>query len=331
MAENVTEKPRAPLDVNAVSRRVIANVEQVIVGKRQQIVQVLVAWFCEGHVLLEDVPGVAKTIMARAFAKTVGCTFKRIQCTPDLLPTDVSGGSIFNQKTSEFQFRPGPLFAQIVLADEINRATPRTQSSLLEAMAESSVTIDGETHRLKPPFLLIATQNPIDHEGTFPLPEAQLDRFLVKLSLGYPSLDEESQMLDMLKREHPLEKLQPVITADQLAACQRAVRTVHVDPKIRRYITEIVHATRGHHDVRLGGSPRASIALYRTSQAVAAIRGRAYVEPDDVKQVVPSVLAHRIILQPESRLQNVSVSEILTDILDETKVPLIEAKGALSP
>jgi MoxR-like ATPase len=307
VAENVTEKPRAPIDITAVSRRIIANVEQVVVGKRQQIVQVLVAWFCEGHVLLEDVPGVAKTIMARAFAKTVGCTFKRIQCTPDLLPTDVSGGSIFNQKTSEFQFRPGPLFAQIVLADEINRATPRTQSSLLEAMAESSVTIDGETHRLKPPFLLIATQNPIDHEGTFPLPEAQLDRFLVKLSLGYPSLDEESQMLDMLKREHPLEKLQPVITADQLAACQRAVRTVHVDPKIRRYITEIVHATRGHHDVRLGGSPRASIALYRTSQAVAAIRGRAYVEPDDVKQVVPSVLAHRIILQPESRLQNVSI------------------------
>jgi MoxR-like ATPase len=328
VAENVTEKPRAPLDITAVSRRIIANVEQVVVGKRQQIVQVLVAWFCEGHVLLEDVPGVAKTIMARAFAKTVGCTFKRIQCTPDLLPTDVSGGSIFNQKTSEFQFRPGPLFAQLVLADEINRATPRTQSSLLEAMAESSVTIDGETHRLKPPFLLIATQNPIDHEGTFPLPEAQLDRFLVKLSLGYPSLDEESQMLDMLKREHPLEKLQPVITADQLAACQRAVRTVHVDPKIRRYITEIVHATRGHHDVRLGGSPRASIALYRTSQAVAAIRGRSYVEPDDVKQVVPSVLAHRIILQPESRLQNVSVSEILTDILDETKVPLIEAPAA---
>jgi len=331
VAENVTEKPRAPLDITAVSRRIIANVEQVVVGKRQQIVQVLVAWFCEGHVLLEDVPGVAKTIMARAFAKTVGCTFKRIQCTPDLLPTDVSGGSIFNQKTSEFQFRPGPLFAQIVLADEINRATPRTQSSLLEAMAESSVTIDGETHRLKPPFLLIATQNPIDHEGTFPLPEAQLDRFLIKLSLGYPSLDEESQMLDMLKREHPLEKLQPVITADQLAACQRAVRTVHVDPKIRRYITEIVHASRAHHDVRLGGSPRASIALYRTSQAVAAIRGRAYVEPDDVKQVVPSVLAHRIILQPESRLQNVSVAEILTDILDETKAPLLEAKGALSP
>jgi MoxR-like ATPase len=326
VAENPNPSPpRAAVDITAVSRRIIANVEQVVVGKRQQIVQVLVAWFCEGHVLLEDVPGVAKTIMARAFAQTVGCTFKRIQCTPDLLPTDVSGGSIFNQKTSEFQFRPGPLFAQLVLADEINRATPRTQAALLEAMAESSVTIDGETHRLKPPFLLIATQNPVDHEGTFPLPEAQLDRFLVKLSLGYPSLDEESQMLDMLKREHPLDKLQPVITADQLVACQRAVRTVHVDAKIRRYITELVHATRAHHDVRLGGSPRASIALYRTSQAVAAIRGRNYVEPDDVKQIVPSVLGHRIILQPESRLQNVSVAEIVTDILDETKVPMIES------
>jgi MoxR-like ATPase len=326
VTENATDKPRS-LDVTAVSRRIIANVEQVIVGKRQQIIQTLVAWFCEGHVLLEDVPGVAKTIMARAFARTVGCTFKRIQCTPDLLPTDVTGGSIFNQKTGEFEFRPGPIFAQVVLSDEINRATPRTQAALLEAMAESSVTIDGETHRLKPPFLLIATQNPVDHEGTFPLPEAQLDRFLIKLSLGYPSLDDEVQMLDMLKREHPLEKLQPVITAEQLVACQRAVRTVNVDPKIRRYITEIVHASRAHHDIRLGGSPRASIALYRSSQAVAAIRGRSYVEPDDVKQIVPAVLGHRIILQPESRLQNVTVSELLTEILDETKAPLLEAPG----
>lgn len=326
MTENATDKPRA-LDVTAVSRRIIANVEQVVVGKRQQIVQTLVAWFCEGHVLLEDVPGVAKTIMARAFARSVGCTFKRIQCTPDLLPTDVTGGSVFNQKASEFEFRPGPIFAQVVLADEINRATPRTQAALLEAMAESSVTIDGETHRLKPPFLLIATQNPVDHEGTFPLPEAQLDRFLIKLSLGYPSLDDEVQMLDMLKREHPLDKLQPVITAEQLVACQRAVRTVNVDPKIRRYITEIVHASRAHHDIRLGGSPRASIALYRSAQAVAAIRGRSYVEPDDVKQIVPAVLGHRIILQPESRLQNVTVPELLTEILDETKAPLLEAPG----
>lgn len=329
MADNPPEKTRAPLDVTAISRRIIANVEQVIVGKRAQIIHVLVAWYCEGHVLLEDVPGVAKTMLARAFARSVGCTFKRIQCTPDLLPTDVTGGSIFNQKLSEFEFRPGPIFAQVVLADEINRATPRTQAALLEAMAEGSVTIDGATHRLQPPFLLIATQNPIDHEGTFPLPEAQLDRFLVKLSLGYPQLDEEVQMLDMLKREHPLEKVQPVLTAEQLAACQRAVRTVHVDAKIRRYIAEIVHATRAHHDVRLGGSPRASIALYRTAQAVAAIRGRTYVEPDDVKQMVQSVLGHRIILQPESRLQNVTVAEILTDVMDETKAPLMEAPAAV--
>jgi MoxR-like ATPase len=326
--ENVSDKPRTPVDIAAVSRRIIANVEQVVVGKRQQIVKVLVAWFCEGHVLLEDVPGVAKTMMARAFARSVGCTFRRIQCTPDLLPTDVSGGSIFNQKTSEFEFRPGPIFAQIVLVDEINRATPRTQAALLEAMAEGSVTIDGTTHKLAPPFLLIATQNPIDHEGTFPLPEAQLDRFLIKLSLGYPSLDEETQMLEMLKQEHPVEKLQPVITADQLATCQRAVRTVHVDAKIRRYITEIVHATRAHHDLSLGGSPRASIALFRTAQAVAAIRGRNFVEPDDVKHIASAVLGHRMILRPEARLQNVNVAEIVVDVLDNVKVPLIEARGA---
>ncbi len=322
----MTEKSPAPVDITAVSRRIIANVEQVVVGKRQQIVKMLVAWYCEGHVLLEDVPGVAKTILARAFARSVGCVFRRIQCTPDLLPTDVTGGSVFNQKTSEFEFRPGPIFAQVVLSDEINRATPRTQSALLEAMAESSVTVDGETHRLRPPFLLVATQNPIDHEGTFPLPEAQLDRFLMKLSLGYPTPDEESQMLEMLRKEHPLEKLQPVVTADDLVACQRVVRTVHVNEKIRRYITQIVDATRRHHDLSLGGSPRASIALFRTAQAVAAVRGRNYVEPDDVKHIVPAVLSHRLILRPEARLQNVSVAELLTDILDETKVPLIEGR-----
>jgi MoxR-like ATPase len=323
----VSEKPRPTIDLAGVSRRIIANVEQVVVGKRQQIIKVLVAWYCEGHVLLEDVPGVAKTILARSFARSVNCTFRRIQCTPDLLPTDVTGGSIFNQKSSEFEFRPGPIFAQVVLADEINRATPRTQAALLEAMAESSVTIDGVGHQLKPPFLLIGTQNPIDHEGTFPLPEAQLDRFIMKLALGYPSLEEESQMLDMLKREHPLDKLQPAISAEELVMCQRAVRTVHVDPKVRNYITQIVHASRQHHDVRMGGSPRASIALYRAAQAVAAIRGRNYVEPDDVKHIVPSVLTHRMILRPEARLQNVSAEELVVDILDETPVPLIEARA----
>jgi MoxR-like ATPase len=323
----VTEKPRAAVDLSGISRRVIANVEQVVVGKRQQIIKVLVAWFCEGHILLEDVPGVAKTILARAFARSVNCSFRRIQCTPDLLPTDVTGGSIFNQKQSEFEFRPGPIFAQVVLVDEVNRATPRTQAALLEAMAESSVTIDGASHPLKPPFLLIATQNPIDHEGTFPLPEAQLDRFLMKLSLGYPTLEEESQMLEMLKREHPLDKLQNAITTEELVLCQRAVRTVHVDPKVRNYITQIVHASRKHHDVRMGGSPRASIALYRASQAVAAIRGRAFVEPDDVKSIVPSVLTHRMILRPEARLQNVTAEELVTDIMDNTPVPMMESRG----
>ncbi|WP_425396741.1 AAA family ATPase [Aeoliella sp.] len=324
----MSEKTGATVDIGAISRRIIANVEQVVVGKRQQIIKVLVAWYCEGHVLLEDVPGVAKTVLARAFAASMGCSFKRLQCTPDLLPTDVTGGSIFNQKVSEFQFRPGPIFAQLVLADEINRATPRTQAALLEAMAESSVTIDGTTHTLTPPFLLIATQNPVDHEGTFPLPEAQLDRFLIKLSLGYPTREEESQMLDMLKRQHPLSSLKPVATAEQLVACQRAIRTVHVDEKIRKYITDIVHATREHHDLALGGSPRASIALYRTSQAIAAVRGRNYVEPDDVKHILPSVLTHRLILKPESRLQNVKIDEILTDVLDETEVPMIQPPRA---
>lgn len=323
----MTEKPRATLDVSTISKRIIANVEQVVVGKRQQIVKVLVAWYSAGHVLLEDVPGVAKTILARAFSRSVGCSFKRIQCTPDLLPNDVTGGSIFNQKSSEFEFRPGPIFAQLVLADEINRATPRTQAALLEAMAEAAVTIDGVTRKLEPPFLLLATQNPVDHEGTFPLPEAQLDRFLMKLSLGYPTQQEESQMLDMLKTEHPLNKIKPVVTVEQLLGCQRAVRTVHVDEKVRNYITTIVAATRQHEDLALGGSPRASIALYRASQAVAAIRGRNFVEPDDVKNILAPVLEHRLILRPESRLRNAKVSEVLVEIMDEIAVPTLEARA----
>src|SRR5499427_1998912 len=254
-------------DVGGLAKRVIANVEKVVIGKRQEIVLALVAYLCEGHILLEDVPGVAKTMLARALARSVGCTFKRIQCTPDLLPTDVTGASIFNQKTVEFEFRPGPLFAQVVLADEINRTTPRTQAALLEAMAESRVTVDGTTHQLKPPFLVIATQNPVDHEGTFPLPEAQLDRFLVRLSLGYPSMEEEAKMLARLQMGHPIEDLKPVVTADDVLACQEAIRGIHMDDKVTRYILQVVHASRENEDVLLGGSPRASIALFRTAQA----------------------------------------------------------------
>ena len=311
-------------DVNNTAKKIIANVEKAIVGKRPQIILSLVSWLCEGHFLLEDVPGVAKTMLARALAKSVGCSFKRIQCTPDLLPTDVTGVSIFNQKNAEFEFRAGPIFAQVVLADEINRTTPRTQAALLEAMAESRVTVDGITHRLGPPFLVIATQNPIDHEGTFPLPEAQLDRFLMRFSLGYPSMEEELEMLSLLQHSHPIDELEPVVSAEELTACQQAVREVYVDDKVRRYLMQVVHDTRQHDDVALGGSPRASIALFRTSQAMAALRGRSYVLPDDVKRVSGPVLTHRMILRPESRLRKVTAGAVVDDIVAEIAVPTIE-------
>jgi len=315
-------------DPAGLAKRVIANVERAIVGKRQQLILSLVSWLCEGHILLEDVPGVAKTMLARALSRSVGCSFKRVQCTPDLLPTDVTGASIFNQKEGEFEFRPGPIFAQVVLADEINRATPRTQAALLEAMAESRVTVDGTSYRLGPPFLVIATQNPVDHEGTFPLPEAQLDRFLMRFSLGYPTLDEELKMLELLQRSHPIDELQPVVTADELIACQKAVREIYVDDKVRRYLMQIVHDTRMHDDIGLGGSPRASIALFRTSQAMAALRGRNYVLPDDVKKVAAAVLTHRIILKPESRLRKITAAALIDDIVAEIAVPTLEERAA---
>jgi MoxR-like ATPase len=311
------------VEVNATAKKIIANVEQVIVGKRQQIILSLVAWFSGGHILLEDVPGVAKTMLARALAASVGCLFKRIQCTPDLLPTDVTGVSVFNQKSTEFEFRPGPIFAQIVLADEINRATPRTQAALLEAMAEGRVTVDGQTHPLAPPFLVIGTQNPIDHEGTFPLPEAQLDRFLMRFSLGYPSLDEEFKMLDMLQRAHPVSQLKAVATADELLACQAAVREVHVDEKIRRYVLQIVHGTRENEDLGLGASPRASLALFRASQATAAIFGRNFVQPDDVKRVAAPILTHRVILRPESRLRKITAAAVINEVVADVRVPIL--------
>jgi MoxR-like ATPase len=317
-------------NVTLTAKKIIANVEQVVIGKRQKIVLAIVSLFSEGHILLEDVPGVAKTMLARAIAQSVGCLFNRVQCTPDLLPTDITGASIFNPKTTEFEFRPGPLFTQILLADEINRTTPRTQAALLEAMGERRVTVDGDTYELERPFMVIATQNPIDHEGTFPLPEAQLDRFLIRLSLGYPNAEQEGQMLDRLQYDHPIDSLSAVVSRDDVIAAQQAVREIHVDEKVRNYILQIVRATRDHDDLGLGGSPRASIALYRTSQAIAAIRGHDFVLPDDVKRLVVSVLAHRVIVRPESRLRKVTAVHVIEEIIEEVPVPVLPMGDGMS-
>jgi MoxR-like ATPase len=309
--------------VTELAGRITDNIETVLIGKREQIQLTLVALLSEGHVLLEDVPGVAKTMLARALAQSLNCAFKRIQCTPDLLPNDITGASIFNPKTTDFEFRPGPLFAQIILADEINRATPRAQSALLEAMAERQVTADGKLYILTAPFFLIATQNPIDHEGTFPLPEAQLDRFLMRLSLGYPQFSEELNLLERVRLNHPIESVKPVAAPEELLAAQVAVRSTKVDPKVMEYLLQIVQATREHDGVRLGASPRASIALLRAAQAYAAIQGFDFVLPDDIKQVVPPVLTHRLILRPESRLRKLTVAEVLETILNHVTVPTL--------
>lgn len=304
-----------------VVKELIQNVEKVILDKPQVIRGALSAYLAGGHVLLEDVPGVAKTMLVRALATSTGCSFNRIQCTPDLLPTDVAGVSIYNQKTQDFEFRKGPIFSQIVVADEINRATPRTQSALLEAMAEGQVTVDGQTYRLEPPFMVFATQNPVEHEGTFPLPEAQLDRFMMRLSVGYPSIIAEAEILERTRLSHPIEDVKPVTDAATILKMQKAVREIFVHEKIRDYILRLVNRTRDSTHLTLGASPRASIMLFRVAQAYAAVLGRSYVIPDDIKALAPPVLQHRLILNPESRLRRVTTDSVLRDILAEVAVP----------
>jgi MoxR-like ATPase len=300
----------------------IENVERVIVGKRSAIEFIIVSLLCEGHVLLEDVPGSGKTMLARSIAASLGITFKRIQCTPDLLPNDVTGVSIFNQKSGEFEFREGPIFVNILLADEINRATPRTQSALLEAMQEQQVTVDGVTRDLPRPFLVLATQNPVEYEGTFPLPEAQLDRFLMRLSLGYPSRADERQILVNLRREHPITQLGRVVDGNELLALQKQIWDVNVDDTLGEYIVSLAEATRKHADLSLGVSTRGTLALLKASQALAAIRGRDYVIPEDIKTLVPLTLAHRLILTPEAALRGRTADAVLEDILDNTPLDL---------
>jgi MoxR-like ATPase len=307
--------------------RVLANVERVIVGKHHEVRLALVALLCRGHVLIEDVPGTGKTVLAKAIARSLGCSFRRIQFTPDLLPSDVSGLSIYNQKTQEFEFRPGPIMSQIVLADEINRATPKTQSALLECMEEHQATIDGTTYQMPDPFLVIATQNPIEYEGTFALPEAQLDRFMLRLRLGYPQPLEEIVILDEQKRTHPLEDLEEVLTVADLLEMQTAIREIYVDSSVSDYIVRLVNNTRNHPDVYLGASPRGSIALYRSGQALAGLLGRDYVIPDDIKALAEPALAHRLIIKTSSSIHDVQAGQVVRELLESTPIDGIRPTG----
>lgn len=313
--------PEATARIQSVAQRLMANVEKVIVGKSAEVQLTLIGLLCQGHLLIEDVPGVGKTTLAKAIARSVGTSFNRIQFTPDMLPSDVTGVSIFNQQTRGFEFRPGPIMAQIVLADEINRATPKTQAALLEAMEEKQITVDGVTHRLPAPFMVLATQNPIEYEGTFPLPEAQLDRFLLRMSLGYPSVADEVAVLDRLQFSHPVDTLDQVVGVEELLAAQTDVRAIHVDQQLKAYAVDIVTQTRKHADVYLGASPRGSLALFRGAQARAAVNGRDYVIPDDVKALAEAALAHRVIIGPAARIKNVDSRSVIRDILSHQPVP----------
>ena len=319
------DRTAQPVDVSAIGAatdKLVTNINRVIVGHRDQIHLVLVALLCEGHIFIEDVPGIGKTMLAKSTAKSLDCAFKRIQFTPDLLPSDVTGIYYFNQKSSEFDFRPGPVFANIVLADEINRATPRTQSCLLEAMQERQVTVDVQTMSLPRPFMVIATQNPIELEGTFPLPEAQLDRFLLRIRLGYPEEAEEDAILTRFQEENPLDNLEPVISSAELVQYQKTARQVYVEESVRAYIVALTRATRSHKGIKLGASPRASLNLYLASQALAAVRGRNYVIPDDVKYLAVPVLAHRTMVRAETGIRGQSAETILQEILETVPVPV---------
>jgi len=307
--------------VRTLVEKIIDNVERVIKGKRDVIQLTLLSLLCDGHLLIEDVPGVGKTMLARSIAKSIGCTFRRIQFTPDMLPTDVTGVSVFNQKTREFEFRPGPIMAQIVLTDEINRATPKTQSALLEAMEERQVTVDGVTYPMARPFLVLATQNPIEYEGTFPLPEAQVDRFMMRISIGYPDPLDEMAILDSQRLHHPIEDLEQVVAVEEFLAAQEAVKRVYVDDLIKEYIVALVNATRKHPDVYLGSSPRGSLALYKTGRARAAVEGRDYVIPDDIKMLAQPALAHRLIISPSARIKNVDPRAVIEEIVNSVPVP----------
>ncbi len=310
------------MTISDIAGRVRANIQKVIVGKDEVIDLALVALLCGGHVLIEDLPGMGKTTLAKALARSLSCSFRRIQFTPDLLPGDVTGIYYFNQQTQQFEFRPGPILAQVVLADEINRATPRTQSALLEAMQEHQVTVDVETHTLPRPFLVLATQNPIELEGTFPLPEAQIDRFLLRIALGYPSAAEENALVLRFEHDDPLETLEPVADPETVLAMQQETRQVHVEARVREYAVAIARATREHRDIALGASPRATLALYHSAQAWAALRGRAYVIPDDLKQLAPHVLAHRLQINPQVRLRGRQIGDLVQEVVDGVPVPV---------